>query len=70
MIVPEGVDVDQPIDVEWDSGAGRTMVTVTMGGACIIIDTTPEGAVNVPLLIQALPSILDRAYDHRQEAAT
>lgn len=67
MIVPEGVDASQPIDVEWDPSGGRTMITVTMGGATIIIDTDPGSAVNVPLLIQALPNILDRAHDNRQE---
>lgn len=63
MMVPEGVDTSLPIDIEWGVNAGRTMVEVTMGGATILIETDPESAVNLPLLIRALPNILDRAYD-------
>lgn len=62
MIVPEGVDVDQPIDVERSVTGQRTMVTVTMGGSTIMIETDPESAANLPLLIQGLPRILDRLY--------
>ena len=68
MMAPEGVDVDQPIDVDCDVNAGRTMVTVTMGGATIMIETDPESAVNLPVLIQGLPNILDRLYP-AQEAS-
>lgn len=62
MIIPEGVDASLPIDVEWEARVGRTLVTVTMGGATIMIETDPESAANVPLLIQAMPRILDTAY--------
>lgn len=62
MIVPEGVDTSLPIDVESDVTDGRTMVTVTMGGATIILETNPESAVLLPLLIRGLPTILDRLY--------
>lgn len=62
MIVPEGVDIDQPVDIDRSVTGDRTMVSVTMGGATIIIETDPESAVNLPLLIQGLPNILDRLY--------
>jgi hypothetical protein len=62
VIVPEGVDVDQPIDIDRSVTGDRTMVSITMGGATIIIETDPESAVNLPLLIQGLPNILDRLY--------
>lgn len=62
MIVPEGVDISLPIDVESSVTDGRTMVSVTMGGATIILETDPASAVNLPVLINGLPNILDRLY--------
>lgn len=62
MIIPEGVDTSLPIDIERSVAGQRTMVAVTMGGATIILETDPESAVNLPLLINGLPGILDRLY--------
>lgn len=68
MIVPQGVDASLPIDVESSVSGDRTMVTISMGGAIIMLETDPASAVNLPVLIQGLPNILDRLYP-AQEAS-
>lgn len=68
MIAPEGVDIDTAVEIERSVINGRTMVSVSVLGATILIETDPESVVYLPALIHGLPNILDRLYPLQEEA--
>ena len=61
--LPEGLSPDDEIEVTWERDDISTKVTVNLGEVTITVETTEASAPLVPLLVAAMPNILEAAWD-------
>jgi hypothetical protein len=66
--IPESIDLDDEIAIFWESGPGMARVTAELGDAKITVESTSDlGADAAVVLIQALPTIMQTAYDAMEQ---
>lgn len=70
-ILPEGITEDDEIEVDWVRKGKKTIVTIQLGKAKIVVSTTPKSADALQWLVASLPQVLNAAYDQieAQEAS-
>ena len=61
-MLPPSVSPDDEIDVQWERDELSTKVTIVLGEASIVVETSEDGASTVPWLVAALPSVLEAAW--------
>ena len=67
MDLPEGVSLEDSIEVEWERGENSTRIFAALGGVTIGIDCDHDSTETVPWLLAAMPSVLEAAWANIQE---
>lgn len=62
--IPESIDLEDEIAILWERNPERARVEASLGDAKIIVESTSDlGADAATVLVQALPTIMQTAYD-------
>ena len=62
--IPETIDPEDEIAILWERTPERSQVIAELGDAKIIVESTSDlGADAAVVLVQALPTIMQTAYD-------
>ncbi len=70
VILPDGVGMDDQIELLFERNPERTQVIASLGGAKITVEISDESEGAGIVLVQALPTIMNEAYaamDNDQE---
>ena len=68
MELPAGVTPEDELEVEWARNERSTQVFATLGGVTIGLDIDHDAVETVPWLLAAMPSVLEAAWVHIEEA--
>lgn len=62
--IPETIDPEDEIAILWERNPERSRVEASLGDAKIVVESTSDlGADAAVVLVQALPTIMQTAYD-------
>lgn len=60
--LPEGLSINDEIEVEWERDADSTRIFASLGGAMVGIECEHGSADTIPWLLAAMPSVLEAAW--------
>jgi hypothetical protein len=62
--IPESIDLEDEIAILWERNEDMARVEASLGDAKIVVESTSDlGADAAVVLVQALPTIMQTAYD-------
>lgn len=65
-ILPESIDPEDEISILWEHTDEGARVTASLGDAKIVVESE-EGSEACVVLVQALPAIMNAAYDAMEQ---
>lgn len=66
--IPDSIDADDEIEILWERGPEMARVVASLGDAKIVVESTSDlGADAAVVLVQALPTIMQTAYDAMEQ---
>lgn len=66
--IPDSIDLEDEIAIFWERNEDMARVTAELGDAKIVVESTSDlGADAAVVLVQALPTIMQTAYDAMEQ---